>query len=423
MNEHFAYPFQYFNIISNNARFVQEDSDLYVSPSGSDLNTGVSAAEPLKTIKMALIKIIADENNPKSIHLAEGTYAASTTGETLPINHRSHIALSGEAQSTTIIDGDSLYRIMVSYADVNDSVKKISLLNGYVDGNGGAVVIEHYSNPTFYICIINNNYCTGNGGAIWCHDHCSPVFYAGFFSYNYADNSGGGLYMQDNDSISFKISGISANTSRYSGGGIYAEYHDFFGICNSLIMENTTLNGGGGGAFFRQGDVLIDNAGFVDNHVIGSGGGLHTSYNVDLKLNNSTFTHNSASGTGGGMYFYLGVDANLENVEFFGNSSVHGGAIYGHVGSSLDIQNGLFYGNNTLYDTLVYGKGNGGAMNLAFVETHLNNVTVSHNKSSMDGGGLYFYSGPSTVHTVQNSIIYNSTPEAIFTAYNASVPV
>jgi len=36
---------------------------------------------------------------------------------------------------------------------------------------------------------------------------------------------------------------------------------------------------------------------------------------------------------------------------------------------------------------------------------------------------LYFYSGPSTVHTVQNSIIYNSTPEAIFTAYNASVDV
>ncbi len=423
MNEHFAYPFQYFNIISDNARFEQEDSDLYVSTSGSDLNSGTSASDPLATIKMALIKVISDSADPKTIHIANGVYSVSETGETLPINHRSHTTLSGEFHTTTNIDGDSLHRIMISYADVNNSVENLRLQNGFVNGDGGAVIIEYYSNPSFYLCDFINNYCTGNGGAVWCHDHCSPEFDLSYISNNYADNSGGGLFMQSNDSILFNYTSIAGNTSRHAGGGIWSEYHDYLHVNVGLISWNTLLNGGGGGAFFRQGKVLIDSTVFIDNHTFGVGGGLHTSYNVDLELTRSTFTNNRASGWGGGMYFYLGVDANLENVKFYGNSSVHGGAIYGHVGSTLDIRNGLFSGNNTLYDTIVYGKGNGGAMSLSFVETNLYNITVANNVSSMIGGGLYFYSDVSTIQNVQNSIVYNNTPQAISTEYDASVAV
>lgn len=423
MNKHFAFPIQYFNITSDNAKFVQEDADLYVSTTGSDLNSGTSAAEPLQTIKMALIKIIADSDDPKTIHIADGIYSVSETEETFPVNHRSYVSLAGENRATTIIDGDSLSRLLISFADVNDSIKKLTFQHGHKNGDGGAVVIENNSNPAFYDVTFQSSHSTSNGGAIWCFDDCNPIFSTVYFVNNISGSSGGALYFQGNDTIIMENCIVNSNTSLNSGGGIYAAYNDYFLLNKGSISFNNLSNGGGGGASFRQGSVSLWDLWVNGNNVIGSGAGMFADYNVDLKINSCTFSYNMASGAGGGLYFYNGVDANLENVRFFENSSVHGGGIYGYYSSTLNIQNGLFCNNNTMYDTLLYGKGNGAAMNLNFVETNLYNVTVANNVSSMIGGGLYFYSDASTVHNVQNSIIYDNTPEAISTGYDASVAV
>jgi ferredoxin len=52
----------------------QVSSDLYVSPNGSDSNTGLTPEEPLKSIPLALIKLVADSTEQHTIHLADGTY-------------------------------------------------------------------------------------------------------------------------------------------------------------------------------------------------------------------------------------------------------------------------------------------------------------------------------------------------------------
>jgi len=422
MNEHFAFPIQYFNIVADNAWFIQEDSDLYVSTTGSDLNSGTSPSYPLKTIKMALIKVIANSVNPKTIHIANGIYSPSLTGDFFPINHRSFVMLSGESSAHTRLEGDTLYRILVSYADVNDSITNLTFQYGYKDGEGGAVVIENNSNPVFYDVSMLNNYSTYNGGAVWCYDDCNPVFSAVYFANNYSDNSGGALYFQENDTILMYNIMINTNKSRNGGGGIHASYNNYCRIIDGSISFNELINGGGGGAIFRNGPVSLEDLWFNGNNTIGSGGGMFADYNVDMEINNCTFSYNVASVHGGGLYFYNGVDINMEDVIFGVNSSIEGGAIWGYYGSSLNINNGLFYGNNTLYDP--YISGDGGAMRLADVETDLNNVSITANVSDGDGGGLYCWASSGSIdYSIQNSIIYGNSPDQIYVDYVASVDV
>ena len=420
-NEHFAYPFHLFNVTSNYAKFIQEDNDLYVSTSGSDSNTGTSASDPLKTIKMALIKIIADSINPKTIHLAEGTYSPVVNSETLPINLKSYVTLSGESRANTIIDGFHIYSLMVSYGDKYDSVAKLTLQQGYKYGDGGAVVIENNSSPVFHDITLQNNYSTHDGGAIWCFDDCSPFFSYVSFINNSSNNAAGAIMCHSNDLLTMDSVLFQSNESRYSGGALQVDYTDECKFYRCSFVNNSLINGGGGGATLRQVLVNADSLTFTGNHVIGDGGAIW-GYGATLNINNSTFASNSASGTGGAIGFYAGVHINMKNVVFGWNTSIEGGAIRGYYGSTVNIFNGLFLNNNTLYDP--YSNGDGGAMRLNDVATNLTNVTLSGNVADGDGGGLYFWASSGSIdYTVQNSIIHGNSPDQVFVDYAATVDV
>jgi hypothetical protein len=60
------------------------NADLYVSPQGNDTNSGLSPGESLKTISFALLKIVSDSLDPKTVHVTDGTYSPSLTGEHTP---------------------------------------------------------------------------------------------------------------------------------------------------------------------------------------------------------------------------------------------------------------------------------------------------------------------------------------------------
>jgi len=422
MNQHFAFPFHLFNISSNHSKYTQENSDLFVNPTGSDLNSGTSAVEPLKTIKTALIKIIAEKADPKTIHLADGIYSPKTNNETFPINHRSYVTLSGESRANTRIYGENLYRLMVSYADTSNSVSGMTFTGAYKDGDGGAIVIENYSNPVFYETSFHNNYSTHDGGAIWSHEDCSPTFSYVSFINNASNNAGGALWCQSIDTIVMDSVLFSSNESLYSGGGLYVNATEESRLSRCLFNNNSLSNGGGGGAMFRGVKVTLDNVIFNANYVIGDGGGFFASYNADIEMKNCSFYGNAASVSGGGMYFYHGVDINMLNVIFKTNSSVSGGGIWGYYGSTLDIRNGLFVGNNTLYDP--FSDGDGGAMNIQDVATTLSNVTLIGNVADGNGGGIRCWATSSSVNfSFQNSILWGNAPNQLHLDYNAVADV
>jgi predicted outer membrane repeat protein len=81
-----AAPRENFTFDILHAKVEQVDTDLYVSPGGDDTNGGLSPSDPLRTMFVALTKMLADSLDPHTVHLAEGTYAPSTNGEHFPLN-------------------------------------------------------------------------------------------------------------------------------------------------------------------------------------------------------------------------------------------------------------------------------------------------------------------------------------------------
>ena len=90
-----------------NAYLTPFDSDLYVNPiSGNDQNSGLSPDEALKTIAFAYSKIAVDSLHTNTIHLSNGLYSNTTSGEKFPLNIRPFINIEGESMSGTILDGE-----------------------------------------------------------------------------------------------------------------------------------------------------------------------------------------------------------------------------------------------------------------------------------------------------------------------------
>ncbi len=80
------------------------EQDVYVSPQGDDANSGLSPDEPLKSLSMALTRIVSDSLIERSIHLAAGTYSATATGELFPLQFKHNISIKGAGSGQTTID-------------------------------------------------------------------------------------------------------------------------------------------------------------------------------------------------------------------------------------------------------------------------------------------------------------------------------
>ena len=80
--------------------------DLYVAPWGDDANSGLSPAEPMQSIFMAMYRIASDSENPKTVHVANGHYSPSLNAQLFPIPIKSHTRLVGESKEGTILDAE-----------------------------------------------------------------------------------------------------------------------------------------------------------------------------------------------------------------------------------------------------------------------------------------------------------------------------
>jgi len=116
------------------------NQDLYVSPDGDNMNSGLTEDEPLKNIYFALTKIASDSLHPNTIHIAEGTYSPSSTGEKYPLNLRSYITLQGSDKELTKLDAEELSCLFYDWDyQKNYKIEKLSVINGN-NLLGGAIV-------------------------------------------------------------------------------------------------------------------------------------------------------------------------------------------------------------------------------------------------------------------------------------------
>jgi len=161
-----------------NGKIETAPADLYVSPFGSDDNSGLTPDEPLQTIAMAMIKVQPDSLHQRTVYLAEGLYSRSLNNQLFPIQFRSFVDIEGANRETTIFDleQETLAFFGVAgqtshYPDSdpvnrvrNFTIKNLTITNGSnpLGRIGrGAVYLSYSSYPTMEnISIVNCH--TGN---------------------------------------------------------------------------------------------------------------------------------------------------------------------------------------------------------------------------------------------------------------------
>ena len=233
--DYFTYPVDNFTFDILNAKFEPVNEDLYVSPTGSDNNTGLTTDDPLLSINYALLKIESYNEESHTIHIANGTYSPSQTGEFYPVICKDYISIQGEEQGLTILDGEESNRILHCPKEYDSVVvENVTIMNGNAR-RGGGIFCDMYSSPSFNNITISNNYASYKGGGIFCEESNS------------------------NPHLTNVI--ISDNSVGYAGGGIASGC----GYPNSLYLSNVTIkdnNAGTGGGIYWVGE----NINFDDNN-------------------------------------------------------------------------------------------------------------------------------------------------------------
>jgi len=274
-------------------KIEQVNADLYVSTSGDDANTGLTPEDPLKTISFALLKINSDSLNHKTVHVADGTYSNSLTGEYVPIQLKNNVNLVGQSRDNTIIDCENKYEgARFAFGQDFSLIRNISFYNGngyptMLDGGistgyskklvldsiglintTGDLTVGIYSDSDDSLIISNSliNNCTGYNSVLIFNKYNLPPRYVEFisdqFSWNHPDTSNykkqltlffygsmvtpGQIYAKiinclfDNNSDSVPLVPVPV------GIAVCATNQVFVSVANCTFTDNTTTNTLGG---------------------------------------------------------------------------------------------------------------------------------------------------------------------------------
>ena len=315
---------------------------MYVSPEGSDNNTGKSPEDPLLTIHTAISRIMTDSVPPFIIHLAPGTYSESATGEIYPLNCRSDVWLLGEDSASTILEGNSTHILNIIGSE-GFVVSDVTLRNGW-----------------------NNN----NGGGIYCED-ANIIFERVGITACYASR-GGGLYIAGMSDVRFQDVHIFNNTARY-GAGLYCHGESVITGNNILISGNSVINFGGG-VYCRDFNGKLINLTIRNNEAV-NGGGINCTRSSPL-IYNTVVSGNTAIDKGGAVYFQAYSHPELTNLSVSGNTAAIGGAVYGYIASSMKLNNCIFRDNN---EYGIYLDDCGLVVSYSDIDGGLDGITLTNN--------------------------------------------
>jgi parallel beta-helix repeat protein len=103
-----AEPVDKFQLTIKNFKLTQVNADLYVSPDGDDNNSGQSPDESLKTLRIALLRILADSTNPRTIYMGKGEYVFNETNDILLLGKHKYVSVKGAGFTDVIFGTDRI---------------------------------------------------------------------------------------------------------------------------------------------------------------------------------------------------------------------------------------------------------------------------------------------------------------------------
>jgi len=297
-SSYYANPLENFSFDALSGALAPVNADLYVSPNGHNGNSGLSASEPLKTIDYALSVIQADQLNPRTIHLAAGTYSSATNGEKFPISLISHVSLQGSGETSTILDANQQSVVVAAhYVEGPISIKYIIVTNGSGINTGGGVYCNEANLNLENLTVSNNVATLGHGGGIYCLRSnlvsTNMTVKDNKASGNYGIGGGMRLYRS---TATLRNVNILNNQVHWGGGGIHVDSSSELNLTNGLFVGNSAINGpynDGGAIGCHDAKLNLVNVTIADNSADDQGDGIHILDACQVNLVNTILWNNS----------------------------------------------------------------------------------------------------------------------------------
>ena len=304
----------------------QINADLYVSPEGNNTNSGLTIDDPLQTIQYACSIILADELNPYTIYLLEGTYSPSINGEFFPVNLPEYVSLTGDDEDTVILDAEGSTGVIRLHNAENVTISDLTISNGYAK-NGGGVYCD-FSSLRIENVTITGNLALDNGGGIYYQNNSNPSLENVTIMGNSALDNGGGIFCLNNSVASFENVTIMDNSAGICGGRICCHY-------SSPSLENVTISDNsadhGGGIYLLSSSSSLENVTITNNSAVDSGGSIYCSNNSHPAFVNCISWNNSplevefkSDGNSNTITIaYSDIDGGEEGIETNNNGTVN----------------------------------------------------------------------------------------------------
>ncbi|MCF7858015.1 MAG: T9SS type A sorting domain-containing protein, partial [Candidatus Cloacimonetes bacterium] len=314
----------YFFITSNddisfsnlNAKIEEINQDLYVAPNGDDSNSGLTSDDPLQTLAWAQTIIKRNDENPNTIHLAEGTYSPTLNNQIFPLNVKHGVLYSGISPEETILEAEDETTFFFQFSKYQNEfakliVENLTMTNSAQLGSsyGGItiyqadinltnVIIENCNGGVGSAILTANGYCNLNnvtirnntGGRGVSHSveyNCpNPVLNATLKNSIFQNNNPGEEYYSGG---AIRFGGHSNIQGSYNSQLINCEISDNY---NNFYNPQTDMGGTSG--LYLKDMVLVDvvNSTFGDNTLSHNTGCTTSVYNTELNLYNSILYNN-----------------------------------------------------------------------------------------------------------------------------------
>ncbi len=319
LSDYYVSPPEGFNLDNCISEMTPVTQDVFVSVDGDDTNDGLTSETPFRTIHHALSRIYGTETEPRSIHLASGTYELMTGQDATMLPMMNYISFIGEGSLDTILDcqtegpgfsghydqGVSITGVTVTNAGrsgISSEYSDFILSDSHVTQNLGSGVNLWFSHADINGCVIteNNGYAGirifGSEAEI-SHSEISRNVSASY-------EGGGGINCGYFSTIVIEDCDISNNISEdHAGGGVSVTIESSATLRNSRITGNEAYDEGGGiyiDDFLSGESVLVIDACEISNNTSEDGGGIF-SYHASMTVTNSVISGNVAT-LGGGIY-------------------------------------------------------------------------------------------------------------------------
>ncbi len=346
--------------------------DIYVSPDGNDQNSGLTSAEPFRTISWAMQVVASDSLNPKKVVLAPGIYSDNLNQQIYPIPIKSNVSLIGESEENTIIK-NGIY----SHTFAGSFVKKSNISNVTLKTNMQLI-------PGYISLLLSNNITINNLVADSCSTNSHSFFYGESLNdlkfenvqvksaYGFGINC---MYIGEAN-LTIRNSSFDHIISNYDDSGAQGVF--VFSVIDSVIIENTMFTNC---ESHNQGSSIFNVVGFNDNL---------SNFHPQVKIKNCLFANNLSdyNPTISSMT-YADMDMQIDNCTFVNN-------VANNLMPTIVLENNTTI-KNSIFDNTTYHE-------ISFVDNHGNGENYLYGLDHNDiVGGLsatheYYGTGHVTWH-------------------------